>query len=353
MAAPRNIADVPQRIPPPLPGDMRSRSPALLPRVPMHAALQVHVVAHSMGARVLAGVSQRIADIFAPSPLATEPRRSAVPPRYSREEFDLGSVIMLSPDMDLGEFAGHTGPLLRSVCDNVVIYGDEHDSALNIASICNRYLFKWWPGLAMPNLAEHWCAVLRCVCPSASAHAVRSSLSLLDSHTRCRCPPPRNMCNNLLGLSLMPVHRGAAVAGGCLQPQCKAGSSSPWPAALPHGSLFRAAGQTGGAEMLTEDGVACSAKLGVPLGASLGRHCRPVPQVGGGVLDVDVVVTSHLQSNIHGIGNKSFHLNNEIVCDLRDVIVHGNRARDRVSRLEPTAHNTYSFLVAPPYVVAA
>ena len=77
-----------------------------------------------------------------------------------------------------------------------------------------------------------------------------------------------------------------------------------------------------------------------------------MPKVGGGVLDVDVVVTSHLQSNLHGMRHNYFHLNHEMVCDLRDVIVHGNRARDRVSRLEVAAHNTYSFLVAPPYVVA-
>ena len=147
----------------------------------MHAVLQVHVMAHSMGGRVLAGVSQRIADIFAPSPLATEPRRSAVPPRYSREEFDLGSVIMLSPDMDLGEFAGHTGPLLRSVCDNVVIYGDEHDSALNYAAIGNGYLFKLYPDMAMPNLAEHWCAVL---CRPALSHA---ALGMLRTRSRPEC----------------------------------------------------------------------------------------------------------------------------------------------------------------------
>lgn len=125
-----------------------------------------------MGARVLAGVAQRIADIFAPSPLATEPRQSAVPPRYPRTEFDLGSVIMLSPDMDLGEFAGHAGPLLRSVCDNVIVYGDEHDSALNFATIGNGFVFKRFPQLAMPGLAENWCAA------GCQPHLARAMLAL-------------------------------------------------------------------------------------------------------------------------------------------------------------------------------
>lgn len=97
----------------------------------------------------------------------------------------------------------------------------------------------------------------------------------------------------------------------------------------------------------------CSDRLGIPLGTSLGRHCRPVATAGGALLDVDVVVTSHLQSNMHGMRHNYFHLNREMVCDLRDVVVHGTRARDRVSRLEFAGRNVFSFLVAPPYVVAA
>eukprot|EP00892_Ulva_mutabilis_P003595 jgi/Ulvmu1/1607/UM111_0036.1 len=229
---------------------VRNKFDAALQCLKADGCSRVHILAHSMGARVLAGVSQRLADIFAPSPNATEPRRSSVAPQHPYEEFALGSVIMLSPDMDLGEFAGHTGPLLRSVCDNVVIYGDEHDSALNYATIGNGMLFKRYPDMAMPGLAEN------------------------------------------------------------------------------------------------------CAKLGVPIGSSLGRHCQPVPKVGGGVLDVDVVVTSHLQSNMHGMRHNYFHPNHEMVCDLRDVIVDGSRARDRVARLEVSGPNVFSFLVAPPYVVA-
>ena len=120
----------------------------------LHATVlpQVHILAHSMGARVLAGAADTIADAFAPPAAAAAATNGLAGSR----SFHLGSVILLSPDMELGEFAGHTGPLLRSLCDNVVIYGDEADSALNIASISAGLLFKVWPGLAMPGLAEHW-----------------------------------------------------------------------------------------------------------------------------------------------------------------------------------------------------
>lgn len=108
---------------------------------------QVHILAHSMGARVLAGASQTIADAFKQD--VTGPPGGA---------FTLGSVIMLSPDIELGEFAAHSGPLLRSVCHNVVVYGDEHDSALQYATMSSGLLFKMRPDLAMPDLADNWCA---------------------------------------------------------------------------------------------------------------------------------------------------------------------------------------------------
>lgn len=108
-----------------------------------------------MGARVLANAAQTIADAFKQDPPGSDGAAPGGPPGCA---FTLGSVIMLSPDIELGEFAGHSGPLLRAVCDNVIVYGDEHDGALQIASISSGLIFKMRPGLAMPDLAENWCA---------------------------------------------------------------------------------------------------------------------------------------------------------------------------------------------------
>ena len=46
-------------------------------------------------------------------------------------------------------------------------------------------------------------------------------------------------------------------------------------------------------------------------------------------------------------------MSREMVEDIRDLMVTGRRAAERPYRLEWIAQNTYSFVVAPSYVVAA
>ena len=53
----------------------------------------------------------------------------------------------------------------------------------------------------------------------------------------------------------------------------------------------------------------CSDKMGIPLGTSLGKHCNTVLKLNNEALDVDVVVTSFLESNIHSLRHNYFHLN--------------------------------------------
>lgn len=53
----------------------------------------------------------------------------------------------------------------------------------------------------------------------------------------------------------------------------------------------------------------CSDKLGIPLGTSLGKHCNTVLKLSNEPLDVDVVVTSFLENNIHSLRHNYFHLN--------------------------------------------
>lgn len=49
--------------------------------------------------------------------------------------------------------------------------------------------------------------------------------------------------------------------------------------------------------------------MGIPLGTSLGKHCNTVLKLNNEPLDVDVVVTSFLESNIHSLRHNYFHLN--------------------------------------------
>lgn len=118
----------------------------------------VHLIGHSMGARVLAAAAQRLVDLFPAAPAATEPRRSAAAPRYGPGALRLATVTLLSPDLELGDFVGRCGPMLRSICDVVTVYGDSNDDALGWAAHMNSWLYRFRPEEAPEGLKATWCA---------------------------------------------------------------------------------------------------------------------------------------------------------------------------------------------------
>eukprot|EP01025_Chloroclados_australasicus_P049860 TRINITY_DN569_c0_g1_i2.p1 TRINITY_DN569_c0_g1~~TRINITY_DN569_c0_g1_i2.p1 ORF type:complete len:521 (+),score=52.98 TRINITY_DN569_c0_g1_i2:74-1564(+) len=69
-------------------------------------------------------------------------------------------------------------------------------------------------------------------------------------------------------------------------------------------------------------------------------------------LDIDVISTTYLQGNIHVYRHNYFHLNKEVVEDLRDLVLTKRRAYQRSSRLEHSHGNVYDFMVAPSHVEA-
>lgn len=123
----------------------------------------VHLIGHSMGARVLAAAAQRLVDLFPASPAATEERLSSAEPRYGPGILDLATVTFLSPDLELGDFVGHTGPLLRSICDVVTVYGDSNDDALGWAAYMNSWLYRFQPAAAPHGLKATWCGGPSCL----------------------------------------------------------------------------------------------------------------------------------------------------------------------------------------------
>ena len=115
---------------------------------------RVHVFGHSMGARVVATASDRLADVFQKLPF----RDASEPGVGKNSKMQLASMTFLSPDMDYGEFVGHCGPVLRSLCPLVTIYGNKNDSALTISATSNAYLFWLFPSVVTPGLKEETCA---------------------------------------------------------------------------------------------------------------------------------------------------------------------------------------------------
>ncbi len=54
------------------------------------------------------------------------------------------------------------------------------------------------------------------------------------------------------------------------------------------------------------------------------------------LVDIDIVQTTHLDTNVQSSRHNAFNLNRELVDDLRDVIVNKQRAYQRRSRLQVT-----------------
>ena len=145
---------------------------------------RVHLIGHSMGARVLSAAAQRLVDLFPASPAATEERRSEETPRYGPGVLELATVTFLSPDLELGDFVGRSGPMLRSICDVVTVYGDANDDALGWAALMNGWLYRMKPGEAPPGLQSTWCVPR----PRALAPPLLSCLSQQLRFISWLCP---------------------------------------------------------------------------------------------------------------------------------------------------------------------
>jgi Alpha/beta hydrolase of unknown function (DUF900) len=240
---------------------------------------RVHIIGHSMGARVVAACADMLQKLFPQSPDAKAERRTAPEPaKYGPGVMELASVSFFSPDIDFGEFVGHAGLIFRAICPIVTIYGDANDSSLFWASFINTRFFKLQPQHAPPGLKEEWCDLV-------SRHDV--ALRRLCGCTRMHERTPRAAAN---ALTCMSTHRAAARALTCM-------------------SAHRAAASGIAGIHMHECTWCCSERRRIPLGTSLGRHCSTIIKDDGGVLDVDFVATAFLTSNIHSQRHNYFHLN--------------------------------------------
>jgi len=67
--------------------------------------------------------------------------------------------------------------------------------------------------------------------------------------------------------------------------------------------------------------------------------------------DVDIIDLTWLDTNVHPLRHNAFNLNRMMVDDIRDIIVHRVRARERRSRLIRRCGNEFSFLQPPSHIV--
>eukprot|EP01132_Coremiostelium_polycephalum_P007473 gene7473-9181_t len=83
---------------------------------------------------------------------------------------------------------------------------------------------------------------------------------------------------------------------------------------------------------------------------SLGNNIQPISDGDGGMLDVDIIDTGDLDSNMSERHHSFFNINRLMVDDLHDLIVTGKRATERTSRLKSVG-DVFRFSILPSSVV--
>jgi esterase/lipase superfamily enzyme len=84
--------------------------------------------------------------------------------------------------------------------------------------------------------------------------------------------------------------------------------------------------------------------------ASLGANVKALYDEHGTLLDLDIIDTGELDSNVSSSRHGFFNVSRPMVDDLYDLIINGNRAEDRSSRLKPY-RSVYRFTVVPATVM--
>ena len=84
--------------------------------------------------------------------------------------------------------------------------------------------------------------------------------------------------------------------------------------------------------------------------ASLGANTQALYDEHGNILDLDIIDTGELDANVSSSRHGFFNVARPMVDDLYDLIINGNRAEDRSSRLKPY-RSVYRFTIVPPTVM--
>lgn len=89
---------------------------------------KVHILAHSMGGRLLCSSFASVKHLFAP--VATKRRASTGAPEGTSKGMQLASVILLHPETGLDEFVASQFAEFRERCSNICLFADTSDEAL-------------------------------------------------------------------------------------------------------------------------------------------------------------------------------------------------------------------------------
>eukprot|EP01025_Chloroclados_australasicus_P024555 TRINITY_DN2460_c0_g3_i1.p1 TRINITY_DN2460_c0_g3~~TRINITY_DN2460_c0_g3_i1.p1 ORF type:complete len:712 (-),score=22.69 TRINITY_DN2460_c0_g3_i1:274-2214(-) len=234
---------------------------------------RIHILAHSMGIRVMMAALPYLETI-----LGIEQggyRVGMVKTDYSGLFFEseivqplniiFETVTLLNPDYSLDDFVNGLGQRLCRLCPIVTIYGNQQDNALIYAAMAVG-LFKFLHNIERQAL------------PSKSTKKLENNF--FQSYNGQQREPKHNwIWDPMLGKHITWV-----------------------------------------------------------IDPSAGQH-----------LDVDIIDTTFIQTNVHSMKHMYFNLNGDILADLRELITQKKRAVHRV-KLEQVGETIFRFRVAPPYV---
>jgi len=262
---------------------------------------QVHVLAHSMGARLIFSSLEKLEPYLV---LAEKKRGSVKNPGMKKvashtnasECVRLSTCTLMNPDASLQQFLDKDFTALRRVCSHITLYGDNTDGALFWSETFNRER----------ALGKHPFAL------------VRTQTAAVDQSSPSATPQASNGATNT-GASLI---QRASLHVKFNSSKAAASTKNPPPFGASRG-----------------------ATSAVSIPGSEREHIRVTP------LDLDVIDTSWMDANVHAMRHNIFNVNRWVVDDLREIIYTQKRARFRNQRLIHRSGNVWSFLAAPKHIV--
>ncbi len=93
-----------------------------------HPDRKIHILAHSLGTRILSEVLLKIAEKPSPADAA----------KLARNEKLFGEVVLASPAMDAHDFETRLGPHAVALCDRVSIFASNVDIALKVQTVAEK-----------------------------------------------------------------------------------------------------------------------------------------------------------------------------------------------------------------------
>eukprot|EP00922_Rhytidocystis_sp_ex-Travisia-forbesii_P003432 GHVS01005002.1.p1 GENE.GHVS01005002.1~~GHVS01005002.1.p1 ORF type:complete len:1134 (-),score=178.85 GHVS01005002.1:997-3987(-) len=280
---------------------------------------QFHIMAHSMGSRMLLFALKRA---FKKHPYLFETCESKAQPEEAdlaqkRNTIQILTLTLMNPEYFLDDFIDEF-PMLRRHCAHITIFADSQDGAL------------WWSEVfsRRPALGR-------------SAFGMRGSAR----GSRCgqMCQPPNTQNRATFGWKPKPF---ASPLGGEKKKEEEEGGAvaQSFVASEADESTSRR-----GRRMHNKAKRRKDATNQTP-GDSLSYYFNVPDEENHHWLDVDVIDTSFMDQNIGGMRHMFFNLNREVIDDLRELVLQRKRAFQRTSRLDRREGNVWVYRVAPSFL---